>query len=99
LGTVEYSLKTRPEENTTKEQTSEMKYEAAPDKEQELIDEDSQKRNATNNYNSQGEVAGDILKMIRKIKIHQSTLIQKEKRSTRMKKRQIKRVLKFYAIQ
>jgi hypothetical protein len=70
LDTIEDSLKTRPEDNITKEQTSEMKDEAAPDKEQEYIDQEGHKRNATNNYNSQGEIAGDINQMIRKIKIH-----------------------------
>jgi hypothetical protein len=60
LETLTNSFKTRADENTTKKQTSEMKDEAAPDKEQEFIDEEGQKRNATNNYNSQGEVAGDI---------------------------------------
>jgi hypothetical protein len=51
---------TRAEENTTKEQTSEMEDEAAPEKEQEFIDQEGHKRNSTNNYNSQGELAGDI---------------------------------------
>jgi hypothetical protein len=37
-----------------------MNDDAAPDKEQEFIDQEGQRRNATNNYNSQGEVFGDI---------------------------------------
>ena len=61
MDTIEDSLKTRAEENTTKEQTSEMKDEAAPNKEQEVLDQEGQKRNATKNNNPQGEVAGDII--------------------------------------
>ena len=61
LDTIEDSLKTRAEENTTQEQTSEMKDEAAPNKEQEVLDQEGQKRNATKNNNPQGEVAGDII--------------------------------------